>query len=298
MDTVSIASRDNKTRATFVPERGGAASSIIMPSPHGDRELLFLEEAFWDRDSYFLPGGAPFCFPVCGRLHRDEIAGEYLYQGQRYNMGIHGFAWKKAWQVSAHKQNSVTLSLKDDEQTREMYPFSFELSIAYTISNAALKAQLSVKNTGDSNMPYYAGFHPYFATPPGSQKAKVKLDMKSSHRYQYNSMLTDVMGQLPPLAFPCSVANPTINESLNILKGDNAFTLHYPEGERLTMQVLPKGDHTFPFTQIYTRDKDPFVCVEQWMSHPNAMNTMNAVRWLAPGAKDRTAMNLSWGNYE
>ena len=31
----------------------------------------------------------------------------------------------------------------------------------------------------------------------------------------------------------------------------------------------------------------PFFCVEPWMGHPNAMNTVAGVHWLAPGGSVR-----------
>jgi galactose mutarotase-like enzyme len=293
MQSYTISSADKKTTASFVPDRGGAASSIIMHGVQGARELLFLEDAFWDKDSRDLPGGAPFCFPICGRLFRDGEAGVYLYEGHRYMMDIHGFAWKKRWQVSAHTDDSIVMCLADDEDTLKQYPFNFALTITYTVKDNALHCGVSITNTGRAPMPYYAGFHPYFLMPDGLLKKEVMLDLQSSHRYQYNSMLTDIVGRLPALDFPCSVSEPAINESLNVIHGDHAFSLSYPSGDVLQMRVHSEPYDLLSFVQLYTRDDAPFMCVEPWMGHPNAMNTAGAVRYLPAGAQDTINMTIT-----
>src|SRR3990167_6286161 len=92
-DTVTLTASDGMTKATFVPQRGGTACSIIMPGKQGPRERLYLHYFFWDKTIDDLPGGWPFCFPVCARLMRQHQHGAYLYDGKIYHLPIHGFSW-------------------------------------------------------------------------------------------------------------------------------------------------------------------------------------------------------------
>ena len=175
-ETLTIVSEDASTQATFVPARGGAASSIIMPVKDQPRELLFLHDFFWDAQIPDLPGGWPFCFPVCARLMRQGKPGAYLYDGKWYELPIHGFSWSSPWQVEAANNDSITLVLRDNEQTQAMYPFSFEVVLRYEVSRGQLNCHQTYRNLSDRPMPYYAGFHPYFLTPQGAGKDNVLLN--------------------------------------------------------------------------------------------------------------------------
>jgi len=57
LDIYTIQSSDGKTRMSFVPEKGGAGSSLIVMHNGKERELLFIHDHFWDLKSKHLPGG-------------------------------------------------------------------------------------------------------------------------------------------------------------------------------------------------------------------------------------------------
>ena len=70
----------------------------------------------------------------------------------------------------------------------------------------------------------------------------------------------------------------------------------FPEGLRLNMSVVGRNDpDLFRFLQLYHISKEPFFCIEPWMSYPNAINSLDGMRWLAPGAVDRAVLNLQIG---
>ncbi len=294
-DTVTIISTDQSTQMTFVPARGGVASSLIMQGQEGPRELLYLHDYFWEPVIDDLPGGWPFCFPICARLARDGVEGMYLYEGQQYHLPIHGFAWQTAWQVEAEESDAVTLVLNSSQQTQAHYPFRCQVRLHYQVLHNQLICEQTYTNLDDKAMPYYAGFHPYFLTPPALQgKEKVELSLSSQERLFYNTALTDIAGTLPPLDFPKSVADPALNEQLHKVVIGEAMMLSYPNGDRLQLSVKGVDDPAlFPYTQTYTQKDRPFICVEPWMSFPNAMNTVQGVRWLKPGQSERGYLRLA-----
>ncbi len=205
-ETCTIASSNGLNQATFVPERGGAISSIIMANGSQPRELLYQHDFFWDKTIDDLPGGWPFCFPVCARLERQGRRGAYLYDGNIYEMAIHGFSWSEPWQVEAETDNSVLLVLRDNDRTRAQYPFSFEVKLHYEMNDDGLICRQSYTNFGDNAMPYYAGFHPYFKTPlPQQGKEQVILNYQPTERFQYNAELTDLVGRQDLFALPTPI---------------------------------------------------------------------------------------------
>ncbi|MGB6976526.1 MAG: aldose epimerase [Gammaproteobacteria bacterium] len=294
-DVYTICAADGKTRASFVPEKGGVGSSLIMPDQHGERELLFLHDFFWQRELPDLPGGWPFLFPICARIERNGKEGNYLYDGHVYNLPIHGVSWWNTWQVLDNEHaDQITLALFDNETTLAHYPFAFEVRLTYRVSPGKLTCEQTYINCGDKPMPYYAGFHPYFLTPAfGAGKEKVLLNLEPSKRFVYNNRLTDLIGERELPVLPTPITNPDINEQLMQLGHNKTTQLIYPDGFVIRMTAEGQEDpNLFSYLQCYTISNKPFFCVEPWMAFPNALNTVSGVRWLAAGASERGLLTL------
>lgn len=293
-EAYTIATHDGSTSATFVPERGGVGTSMIMPGRQGPRELLFHYPHLWDRQAKDLPGGWPFCFPICGRLQRQGVIGSYYYDGRLYELPIHGFAWNKPWRVTEAGEDYLEMELRDDEETRAVYPFHFTVQLRYEIAHARLFCRQTYTNHGDRPLPYYAGFHPYFLTPASEQgKNHVILNFHPRRRLRYNQQLTDLVGEQPLLPLPSPVTHPELHEQLMQLGEDKELHLIYPDRDVIVMAAEGVEDpNLFPYVQVYSPADQPFVCVEPWMAYPNAMNSVSGVRWLAPAQSEHGLLRL------
>jgi galactose mutarotase-like enzyme len=285
IETYTIVSTNGSTRASFVPDFGGAATSIIMPGLEGPRELLFNSPEVL---------GWPFCFPVCGRLEYQEQLNRYVYNQHIYELPIHGFAAHLPWRVKSADQHHLRLTLRDNEQTRAVYPFHFNVELWYEISHRNLFCRQIYTNHGDRPMPYYAGFHPYFLTPPPrSGKEKVILNFRPERRMLYNERLTHIIGEQDLFNLPISVADPQIHEQLLQLGEERECHLQFPNGDLLNLAAEGVEDkNLFPYIQIYSPADQPFICIEPWMGYPNALNKGEGVRWLAPGQSEHGVLRL------
>ncbi len=293
--TYTIVAKDGSTEATFIPEKGGMGAQIIMSGVQGPRKLLYQHDEFWHHDMQDLPGGWPFCFPVCARLERQGQVGAYLYDAKIYQLPIHGFAWSLPWRVTDQRDDMLEMSLQDSELTQVNYPFQFIVTLRYQVKRGLLTCEQSYTNTGDVVMPYNAGFHPYFLTPmPGQGKDAVTLDYKPTRRFKYNKKLTDLVGELDLFDLPTSIANPHINEQLTAVGEAKEVVLRYADGDviRLCAQGV-EDPNLFPYIQLYTMPDKPFFCVEPWMGFPNAMNAVQGMRFLQPGATEHGLLKLS-----
>lgn len=136
------------------------------------------EEYMWQADPEIWGRHAPVLFPIVGRLKNDE----YKYQGKTYHMGQHGFARDCDFEVENHTQESITFLLKDNEKTREMYPFKFEFRVNYNLMNNLLEENFSVVNKSDETMIFGVGGHPGFKLPVnnGEEKEDYYFDMHPS----------------------------------------------------------------------------------------------------------------------
>lgn len=284
VDIVSITAPGGN-HAAFVPGYGGIGSSLVMDG----RELLYQHDFFWVPDTPRTRGGWPFLFPNCGRLSRDGETDVWLHDGVRYRLRSHGFAPKMPWTAEPGKDESeLRMRFKDNEETWDSYPFAFEVEITYRITDDQFSAEPRFTNTGNEPMPFYAGFHPYIATPPpGAGKASVTVDHQPKRRLVYNDELNDIVGQAEAPVFPQPVTSPDLRELLTEVPSDNEIVMTFPEF-RLYCTV---SEH-YRFVQHYTMEEKGFFCFEPWMGHPNSFNTAGACTWLAPGETLATRLDL------
>ena len=293
--TYTIAASDGISQMHFAPEKGGLAYSLIMPDQGKPRELLYQPEDFSLASYDSIHMGWPFCFPICARLSRDGQYGGYNYNHHRYELPIHGFANDESWQVNQLADHRLILTLTDNERTRSVYPFEFEVILDYHLQPGKLTCHQHYHNTGNTIMPYYAGFHPYFLIDlERYRKEHVKVDFAGKQQLIYNDELTDIVGTKPAFKTPISIAAEEVNESLTQLEHDHRITLSFPDGFTITMQVDSPDDATlFDHVQLYHIPKAPFFCIEPWMATPNSLNTVDQARLLAPGQSEQACLVLS-----
>ncbi|MCD9199293.1 aldose 1-epimerase family protein [Aeromicrobium wangtongii] len=160
--------------------RGGGGTAEISEQgaePHSLRgadghEYLWQAGEQWRRH-------APILFPIVGRVPDDTIH----VDGRTYPLTQHGFARDLTWEVVQSDESSATLRLRDSDQTRERFPFAFELTAHYAMDDHGLATTYEVSNppqaggaptTGEVDLPVSIGSHPAFAWPlePGAARTE------------------------------------------------------------------------------------------------------------------------------
>lgn len=143
------------TCAVILPEKGATVISLQKDG----KEFLY-----YDRENLNSPErprcGVPFLFPIFGRLTNSS----YIWEGNSYEMAIHGFGHTSSWQVAEHREDALTLVLEADETTLSQYPFRFRVILDFTVQDETLTIGQTYENLDNKSMPYNYGFHPYFLT--------------------------------------------------------------------------------------------------------------------------------------
>ena len=116
------------------------------------------DEFIWQANPDFWGEHAPLLFPVCGRLKGFY----YMYEGKRYDMGIHGFLRRLEFKVLSSSDTEITLSASENEETLKQYPFNFTVTVTYKAEKCTLLSTYTVKNDSDKLMPFAFGLHPGF----------------------------------------------------------------------------------------------------------------------------------------
>ncbi len=118
-------------------------------------------EHFWQWDPEIWPRRTAVCFPICGTL----LDSEYVYEGNRYSLPMHGFLRETLGKLTVAAADHAYLSFSDTADTRANYPFAFSVVVDYRLEGCSLIITYKVKNTGSVVMPYSMGAHYTYALP-------------------------------------------------------------------------------------------------------------------------------------
>lgn len=121
-------------------------------------EYLWQDRTVWN-------GQSPLLFPIVGRLRGDT----YQLNGQSYSLRKHGFAKRMRFALESHAEDSLTLLLTDDETTRAVFPFAFELRAVYTLLSNGFRMEFCVANRSKETMYFSIGAHPGFQCKMGDR---------------------------------------------------------------------------------------------------------------------------------
>ncbi|USS89633.1 aldose 1-epimerase family protein [Fructilactobacillus cliffordii] len=145
-------------------------------------------EYIWNADPAHWKRHAPILFPIVGKLKNNQ----YQYQGQTYRMFQHGFARDQQFQLISKTADQAFFLLESNNETKEMYPFDFELVISYTLRHAHVEVQMTVLNVSESDELLYAiGAHPGFRVPLEKDVTPATLTVTPATLYQQVQLGTD-----------------------------------------------------------------------------------------------------------
>ena len=127
----------------------------LMSLRKGESEYL------WQGDSNWWPRRAPILFPIVGVLKDGEAESA---EGT-ISLARHGLARLNQFEVVEQSPSSVTLQLKSTEETREAYPYDFELKLIFSVAGDTLTQTYEVTNPANVVLPFTLGAHPAFNIP-------------------------------------------------------------------------------------------------------------------------------------
>src|SRR3954447_23164495 len=150
---------DNPKASAIISVYGG---QVLSYQPANElHNLMFLSERAYYQAGRSIKGGTPICWPWFGP--DPELKGRPL----------HGFARNRFWEVvrteaTADGGAKVTLGLRDSEDTRVLWPHSFDLSLEITIDET-LNLELITRNTAAETFLLTQALHTYFKVGDISQ---------------------------------------------------------------------------------------------------------------------------------
>lgn len=264
----------------LAPELGGAIAAlrwrgndILRPLPDGGEQRANLSG----------------CFPLVPYSNR-IAQGRFRFQGQQValekNFGdhphpLHGNGWLSAWEVTAQKPESLTLSLHHPATGRsfEHWPWPYKATQVFTLTENGLHVTLTLCNLAQHPVPAGLGFHPYFA-----DAAHCEVQFNAEKVWLNNDDSLPAREVTTPECWNYAHFRPPVPASV-----DNCFTgwnghaaVRWPQRNILARIFSPDACNAVFFTPVAGKN---FVAIEP-VTHIN-----NAIH-LLPADGSSQAMNL------
>ncbi|WP_396228207.1 aldose 1-epimerase family protein [Flavobacterium sp.] len=242
-------------------------SNLTAEINHLGAELFSLKnkentEYIWEGNPYFWGKHSPILFPIVGTLKNNS----YHYNGIEYHLSRHGFAREMEFNIIDKSSNSVTFSLISNDETRNVYPFDFELHVIYTLDENSLNIEYIVLNKCKLQMPFSIGAHPAFALPGNFEDYSLEFNKEEPLEYYLleNDLVSnktkklDVNNKIVDLNYPLFENDALIFKSLQ----SNSLTIL--ENAKPVLRTTFSG---FPNLGIWTKKDAPFLCIEPWFGY-------------------------------
>lgn len=123
-------------------------------------------EVLWEGDAAFWKRHSPVLFPNVGKAYHDTMR----IHGIQYPASQHGFARDSKFTCIKFRNDTASYLLHSNEETKEVYPFDFELYITYTLKRKMLCVEWKVKNPSQEVMYFTIGGHPAFQFAEKTEK--------------------------------------------------------------------------------------------------------------------------------
>ena len=250
---------ENEFLCVEIAEMGAEVTRVYDKTE--DNEIL------WEGNPVYWKRHSPVLFPNVGKTYKNRV----LINGTQYPTSQHGFARDNVFTCIEAAKERASFMFRSSEETKEVYPFDFELHINYKLNKKELTVEWQVKNCGDETMYFTIGGHPAFRfAKPEETKADYVLKVPGKEKLEY--VLIDISCgcanvdeihtlQLSEETYPLS-DELFANDALVVDNGqiEEAWLCH-KDGTPY-VGVRSEG---FPNYGIWSVEGAPFVCLEPWM---------------------------------
>jgi len=276
----------------------GAELSSVLDKETGVERLWDAKPAVWNRH-------APILFPFVGKVAN----GVYRIGEKEYEMKTqHGFARDMVFECIEANANTITHRLVATEETKEKYPYDFELLVTHKLdeeNERKLHVIWEVKNNGAELMYYSIGAHPAFTLPVESIESRQDyyLEFPNGTGFDYVSV-NDANG----LVVADEVHRLELEDGFVQLFDGIYDTLIF-DYQNIEAVRIARPDKTpyvtltceqFPLLGIWMKPSGEFICLEPWVGRADNDGFVGTLKEkvgeqkLEPGASKKISYTMEF----
>lgn len=237
-----------------------------------DRSLPLL----WNNNNDAIPfegawkNHATILFPIVGGLKNGRSRFNDI---EIVSPGNHGFARRSQFdlvETDTEDQARAAYRIKESNETKKLYPFSFTLDLIYTLKGNALSLTFEIKNTDKNPIPFQFGWHPGFNTELGlgGKREDWEVSFPRGFYRQYHvlptgdSFLTGKTSYLEfngPISFTDQELYCTLMYEIDV-PANRRCRMFNPKLNRGVDMIFPD----FPHVGLWAEKNQDYICIEPW----------------------------------
>ncbi len=240
----------NNEITAAINERGAELKSLVCH----DTEYI------WEGKPEVWASSCPLLFPICGALKNNT----YRYNGKEYTLEKHGYIRFMTFSVESRTDDSVVFLHTSNEETKQKFPFDYELRVRYTLDGKTLKIDCIVTNKTNGDMYFSIGTHEGYYAPEGIEDYDVIFPQNETLNTTalYGSLRTDYSF---PLLKDSNVL-PLYEKyfMLDTLIFENVKSRSATLRNRKTGKALRVDFPCDTYFLLWHKPNAPYICLEPW----------------------------------
>ena len=238
----------------------GAELTRIFNKKTGAEILWNGNPEFWNRHS-------PILFPNVGKTHGNTV----LIKGTQYPTSQHGFARDSQFRCVKSAAEEAQFLFCSNEETREVYPYDFELYITYRLDGKNIFVDWKVKNPSEETIYFTIGAHPAFMFEGAKEtKDDYLLWFPKMETLECCGLNLECGTGLPEESYSLELEDGYLQLSEKLFEVDTLICDDYQlkevwlckkDGRKPYVGVKSEGFYSYG---IWSPKNAPFVCLEPW----------------------------------
>ncbi len=277
-------------KVVILPEIGAALVELELICENKLVQLIHLpgEKTIGENDLY----PSALLAPWVNRVRN----GNYSFEGRNYqlpinesNLGnaIHGFLARKKFEISEEKCNDDSTEVSFiHNYTGDFpgYPFPFIFTLTYKLSSKGTFAvNFKCQNTGQTNMPFACGWHPYFKIA-NADLSHLEINFSPKLKYISDPQMIPMAEESVSIPMPVRFSETTLDNVFKLESQTEHLTELSDQESKISL-FLKQNSVEFPYLVVFAPHSENCVAIEPMTGNTDAFNTGDGLQVLSPNEK-------------
>jgi aldose 1-epimerase len=277
-------------KVVILPEIGAALVELELICENKLVQLIHLpgEKTIGENDLY----PSALLAPWVNRVRN----GNYSFEGRNYqlpinesNLGnaIHGFLARKKFEISEEKCNDDSTEVSFiHNYTGDFpgYPFPFIFTLTYKLSSQGTFAvNFKCQNTGQTNMPFACGWHPYFKIA-NAEISHLEINFSPTLKYISDPQMIPMAEESVSIPMPVRFSETTLDNVFKLESQTEHLTELSDQESKISL-FLKQNSVEFPYLVVFAPHSENCVAIEPMTGNTDAFNTGDGLQVLSPNEK-------------
>jgi aldose 1-epimerase len=219
--------------------------------------------------------------------------GNYSFEGRNFQLpinevklgnAIHGFLARKPFEIFEQKCTHELAEISFIHQHNgdfQGFPFPFIFTLTYRLTkDGAFSVQFACKNTGNSQMPFACGWHPYFKIAH-AQISQLEIKFSPTLKYISDAQMIPMAEEISSISMPVRFSETTLDHVFKLEKQGDHLTELTDNHSKISL-FLKQNTFEFPYLVVFVPPSENCVAIEPMTGNTDAFNTGDGLKVLSP----------------